>query len=88
MRQKSRKHKDNCVHAGLDFSPLIFSTAGSVHDETRKVVNFVADLRALRLGMAKATARRNLLDRISVAIHVGNAKCILNHGFYTGRATL
>ena len=55
----------------------IFSSAGSVHDEAIKVVNFIADLRGQRFGIPKAMARRNLLDKISVAIHIGNARCIL-----------
>jgi hypothetical protein len=37
---------ENCRKAGLNFIPLIFTTAGSVHIKSLKALHFIADARS------------------------------------------
>ena len=66
----------------MNFIPMIFSTAGSVHPSSLKALNYIADSRSQRLNIPVHRGRADILQRISVAIHEGNARCILHHGFY------
>ena len=80
--KKCKTHEENCRNAGMNFIPMIFSTAGSVHPSSLKALNYIADSRSQRLNIPVHRGRADILQRISVAIHEGNARCILHHGFY------
>jgi hypothetical protein len=70
-----------CVkHSGLNFIPLIFTTAGSVHIKSLKALHFY---RRRPFTKTKQHGRADLMKKICIAIHTGNSRCMLNHGFFS-----
>jgi hypothetical protein len=79
---KCEKHSEACKRSSMNFVPLIFSAAGSVHEKSLKALHFIADARSQRLNIPLQQGRADLMQKISIAIHKGNAVCILQHGFF------
>jgi hypothetical protein len=80
---KVEKHNAACIRAGITFIPLIFSAAGSIHPKSMQALKFIADARSLRFNIPVHQGRSELMQRISAAIHRGNAVCLLSHGAFS-----
>jgi hypothetical protein len=60
----------NINMAGITFIPIILSAAGSISQ---------------RLNIPIHQGRSELMQRISAALHKGNAHCMLSHGAYVSQ---
>jgi hypothetical protein len=75
----------NINRAGITFIPIILSAAGSIHLSSRIALHFIADARSQRLNIPIHQGRSELMQRISAALHKGNAHCMLSHGAYVSQ---
>jgi hypothetical protein len=63
------------------FIPLGFESFGGFSSNSKKLVDFIAKEWSMKSGFDKAIAKSQIVSRISMAIHRGNAMCLMTSAY-------
>jgi len=84
---KDQRHRDTVEEAGCEFIPLVVETFGVWSPFALKSINIIADRTTARSGSSTRSARKNLLQQLSVSLWTSNARMILRYWALQGGDT-
>ena len=84
---KDQRHRDTVEEAGCKFIPLVVETFGVWSPFALKSINIIADRTTARSGSSTRSARKNLLQQLSVSLWTSNARMILRYWALQGGDT-